>query len=48
LTPHRAEYDRLIADTAYLDGVIADGARKAQDLATPTLLKVKEAVGLPI
>jgi tryptophanyl-tRNA synthetase len=48
LTPYRAEYDRLIADTAYLDGVIAGGAGKAQALAAPTLIKVKEAVSLPM
>ncbi|MCL2604892.1 MAG: tryptophan--tRNA ligase [Defluviitaleaceae bacterium] len=48
LRPHRNEFERLIKDTAYLDGVIADGARKAQALAVPTLIKVKEAVGLPI
>ncbi|MCL2499336.1 MAG: tryptophan--tRNA ligase [Defluviitaleaceae bacterium] len=48
LIPYRAEFERLITDTAYLDGVIADGADKAQAMATSTLIKVKEAVGLPI
>jgi tryptophanyl-tRNA synthetase len=48
LSPYRAEYERLVADTDYLDGVIAAGAQKAQQMAAPTLVKVKEAVGLPI
>jgi tryptophanyl-tRNA synthetase len=48
LAPYRAEYNRLIADTAYLDEVIRSGAEKAQTLAAPTLARVKEALGLPI
>jgi tryptophanyl-tRNA synthetase len=48
LTPYRAEYERLMVSTEYLDTVIADGAKKAQTLAAPTLEKVKKAVGLPV
>jgi tryptophanyl-tRNA synthetase len=47
LNPYRLEHERLMADTQYLNGVIAEGAKKAQTLASPTLAKVKEAVGLP-
>jgi len=48
LSPYRKEYERLIADTSYLDGIITDGAEKARALAAPTLTRVKEAVGLPL
>ncbi|MCL2202317.1 MAG: tryptophan--tRNA ligase [Defluviitaleaceae bacterium] len=47
LLPYRREYDRLIADTAYLDGVIAEAAGKARHLAAPTMARVRTAVGLP-
>jgi tryptophanyl-tRNA synthetase len=48
LIPYRREYDRLTADAPYLDGVIAAGAERAGAMAAPTLLRVKEAVGLPL
>jgi len=48
LAPFRAEYDRLMADVPYLDGVIKNGAQKAHALAAPTLARVKKAVGLPV
>lgn len=48
LTPYREEHNRLIADTAYLDSVIKNGAEKAHDLAAPVLKRVKNAVGLPV
>ena len=48
LAPYRAEYDRLMADKAYLDSVLQSGAAKAQALAAPTLARVKAAIGLPM
>jgi tryptophanyl-tRNA synthetase len=48
LLPYRREYERLMADDAYLDSVIKIGAETAKDLASPTLTRVKKAVGLPI
>jgi tryptophanyl-tRNA synthetase len=47
LTPFSNEHARLIADTAYLDGIIAKGASQAKALATSTMARVKDAVGLP-
>jgi len=48
LAPYQQAFARLIADTAYLDTLILDGATKASELAAPTLAKVKEAVGFVI
>jgi len=48
LKPYQEAQARLVADTAYLDNVAADGATKAAELAAPTLAKVKEAVGFVI
>jgi len=44
--PYQREHARLMADAAYLDKLILDGATKATEVAAPTLKKVKEAVGL--
>jgi tryptophanyl-tRNA synthetase len=36
---------RLKADTAYLDGILREGARKAAALAKPVIDEVYEVVG---
>jgi tryptophanyl-tRNA synthetase len=43
--PIGAEMRRLTADPAEIDRVLADGARRARAIATPTVDKVKEIVG---
>ena len=43
--PIQEEYRRLLADRAYLDGVLADGAGKAARLAARMLSKVYRKVG---
>lgn len=48
LAPIRTEYDRLIADRAYLESVYQAGAQKATNIANKTLRKVYKKVGLPI
>jgi tryptophanyl-tRNA synthetase len=45
LAPVNAEMRRLIADPAYIDQVLADGARRAQGLAAETMKAVKDIVG---
>lgn len=45
LRPIREEAERLIKDKAYLEGIYADGAQKAQYLANKTLRKVYKKVG---
>ncbi|GLR63275.1 tryptophan--tRNA ligase [Marinospirillum insulare] len=42
----REEYQRLLADPAYVEGVLQKGAEKARALATPTLDRLRAAVGL--
>lgn len=42
----REEYQRLLADPAYVEGVLQKGAEKARAIATPTLERLKAAVGL--
>jgi tryptophanyl-tRNA synthetase len=45
LAPLNAEMRRLIADPAYIDQVLADGAARAQKLAAETMKAVKDIVG---
>lgn len=42
----REEYQRLLADPAYVEGVLQKGAERARAVATPTLERLKSAVGL--
>ena len=45
LRPIREDYKRLLADPAYLDGVLKEGAARADALARRTLNKVYKKVG---
>jgi len=45
LRPIREEYNRLLADKPYLDGVLKEGAARAEALARRTLKKVYKKVG---
>lgn len=45
LAPLQAEQKRILADRAYLDGVLAQGAEKAYKVARKTLSKVYRKVG---
>ena len=45
LEPARAEYDRLIADPAYIRKLMLDGAERARTVASATLHRVKDAAG---
>ena len=45
LTPIAAEMRRLLADTAEIDHILADGAARANALAEPILRDVKKLVG---
>jgi tryptophanyl-tRNA synthetase len=46
LAPINAEMRRLVADEAYIDQVLADGAARAQSIAATTMRAVKDIVGL--
>ena len=46
LAPISAEMTRLKADPAYIDGVLADGAARAEAIAKPVMDAVKDIVGL--
>ncbi|XP_052209538.1 tryptophan--tRNA ligase, chloroplastic/mitochondrial [Diospyros lotus] len=45
LHPIQARYEQIMSDTAYLDSVLAEGARKAADKADVTLANVYQAMG---
>ena len=45
LSPITAEMRRLKDDTAYIDGVLADGSARAQAIAAETMKSVKDIVG---
>jgi tryptophanyl-tRNA synthetase len=42
----RAEYNRLIADPAHLDAILADGKDKARAVAVPFLERIRSLVGV--
>lgn len=42
----RERREKLVKDTAFVDGVIADGAKKASAVAETTLLEVQQKMGL--
>jgi tryptophanyl-tRNA synthetase len=46
LTPVRERYERLRADEAALEAVLADGARRARAIAERTLVDVRECMGV--
>ncbi len=46
LQPIQAEYNRILADKDYLNGVLADGAARANAIAQKVLQKVRKKVGL--
>ena len=46
LAPVQAEYGKILADKAYVDGVLRDGAERAARLANRTVSKVYRKVGL--
>jgi hypothetical protein len=39
------EIRRIAADEAYVEGVLADGARTAREIAAATMVEVRRAVG---
>src|SRR5260370_1068777 len=45
LGPIGAEMKRLVADAAYIDSVLADGAARASSLAEQTMKSVKDIIG---
>ena len=45
LSPITTEMQRLLADTAYVDSVLRDGADKAAEIATPIVKEVQDIVG---
>ena len=45
LAPMQAEHNRLLADKAYLESVMADGAERAYRIARKTLSKVYKKIG---
>jgi tryptophanyl-tRNA synthetase len=46
LAPIASEMRRLNADPGFIDGVLADGASRAQAIAGPIMDEVKDVVGL--
>ena len=42
----REQYDAYMADTAKMDKILAQGAEKARDIATPMMHKVRKTVGM--
>ncbi|XP_004291161.1 PREDICTED: tryptophan--tRNA ligase, mitochondrial [Fragaria vesca subsp. vesca] len=45
LNPIQVRYEEIISDSAYLDGILAEGATKASDIADTTLNNVYQAMG---
>jgi tryptophanyl-tRNA synthetase len=45
LSPIAAEMRRLLADSAHVDSILADGAARAEAIATPNMRAVRDIVG---
>jgi tryptophanyl-tRNA synthetase len=45
LAPIASEMKRLVADPAYVDSILVDGADRARELATSTMKATKDIVG---
>ncbi|MCD6034383.1 MAG: trpS [Rickettsiales bacterium] len=45
LSPISIEWNKLLADTAYLDSILKKGAERARSLASACLVEVRETVG---
>jgi tryptophanyl-tRNA synthetase len=45
LSPITAEMRRLMDDPGYVDGILSDGAKRAEQMALPILAEIKEIVG---
>ena len=46
--PARSRREELLADPGEVDRILADGARRARELAHPVISGVRKAVGLPV
>ncbi len=46
LAPIQKKYEEIIADKAYLESVLTDGAERASQIAMRTMRKVHKKVGL--
>lgn len=45
VTPLRGKVDEILSDTTYLDGILADGAQRAREVAATTVADVYDKVG---
>ena len=45
IAPIQSKYNELMTDEGYLDGVLLEGQRGAEELAEQTLLFAKDAMG---
>jgi tryptophanyl-tRNA synthetase len=45
LSPIASEMKRLVADPAYVDSILVDGADRARELAAATMKATKDIVG---
>jgi tryptophanyl-tRNA synthetase len=46
IAPMRERYDALMADTSQIDAILADGARRAREVASETIARLRDAVGV--
>jgi tryptophanyl-tRNA synthetase len=46
LAPVRTEYERIMGEDGYLDGVAERGAKRARESAEETMVLVREAMGM--
>jgi tryptophanyl-tRNA synthetase len=48
LAPIAGEMRRLLADPAHVDAILADGARRAADIARPIMAEAKQIIGFVV
>ena len=46
LLPFKAEYTKIIQDRSYVESILVDGSKKALEVSTPLIEKVRKSVGI--
>jgi tryptophanyl-tRNA synthetase len=46
LSPYKKEYSKIIKDRAFVESVLLDGSKKAQEVSRPLIENIRKAVGI--
>mgnify|MGYP001418809231 CR=1 FL=1 len=46
LSPYKEEYSKIIKDRDFVESVLLDGSKKAQEVSKPLIENIRKAVGI--